>query len=225
MPLNCYSENDKVTFCCHCKLNSVISLSKVYTILAEVRFNRLPWRGRANVSGSCSIPTVGFHLIKLNSRRPGVGFHGFNHENLAGVWKVVFRKLAARLSMYNWELRFSSLEQPVGGGGAQEEVGEQQGEDQVVQGQLDEAGEYVVDPREDQDERREHKHIQAFNKEGVDVTKNEKEEGLSKDRRYKRWLVKLLQLEERWLLKGFCFLPHSYFYRTRVRSLGMLVSD
>ena len=183
------------------------------------------------MSGSCSIPTVGFHLIKFNSRHPGVGFHGFNHENLAGVWKVVFRKLAARLSMYNWELRFSSLEQPVRGGGAQEEVGEQQGEDQVVQGQLGKAGEYEVDPREDhsvgdgQDEKREHKHIQDFNKEGVVVTKDEKEENLSKDRRYKRWLVKLLQLEERWLLKGFCFLPHSYFYRTRVRSLGMLVSD
>ena len=157
------------------------------------------------MSGSCSIPTVGFHLIKFNSRHPGVGFHGFNHENLAGVWKVVFRKLAARLSMYNWELRFSSLEQPVGEGRAQEEVGEQQGEDQV-QGQLGEPGEDEVDPREDQDERREHKHIQDFNKEGVVVTKDEKEENLSKDRRYKRWLVKLLQLEERWLKKGFCFL-------------------
>ena len=210
MPLNCYSENDKVTFCCHCKLNLVFSLSKVYKILDEVRFNRLPWRGRANVSGSCSIHTVGFHLIKSNYQHPGVGFHGFNHENLAGVWKVVFRKLAARLSMYNWELRFSSLEQPVGGGGAQEEVGEQQGEDQVVQGQLGGPGEDEVDPREDQDQRREHKHIQDFNKEGVVVTKDEKEENLSKDRRYKRWLVKLVQLEERWLLKGFFFLPHSY---------------
>ena len=163
------------------------------------------------MSGSCSIHTVGFHLIKFSSRHPGDGFHVFNHENLAGVWKVVFRKLAARLSMYNWELRFSSLEQPVRGGGAQEEVGEQQGEDQV-QGQLGEPGEDEVDPREDhsvcdgQDERREHKHIQDFNKEGVDVTKNEKEEDLSKDRRYKRWLVKLLQLEERWLMKGFFFL-------------------
>ena len=164
------------------------------------------------MSGSCSIPTVGFHLIQFNSRHPGVGFHVFNHKNFAGVWKVVFRKLAARLSMYNWELRFSLLEQPVRGGGAQEEVGEQQGEDQVVQGQLGGPGEYEVDPREDynvgddQDEKREHKHIQDFNKEGVVVTKDENEEDLSKDRRYKRWLLKLVQLEERWLMKGFCFL-------------------
>ena len=163
------------------------------------------------MSGSCSIPTVGFHLIKFNSRHPRVGFHVFNHENLAGAWKVVFRKLAARLSMYNWELRFSLLEQPV-----REEVGEQ-GEDQV-QGQLGEPGEDEVDPREDhsvcdgQDERREHKHIQDFNKEGVDVTKDEKEEDLSKERRYKRRLVKLLQLEERWLLKGFHFPPSLLFF-------------
>ena len=151
------------------------------------------------MSGSCSIPTVGFHLIKFNSRHPGVGFHVFNHKNFAGVWKVVFRKLAARLSMYNWELRFSSLEQPVRGGRAQEEVGEQQGEDQVVQGQHLEdhsVGDAHV-------ERRERTHIQDFNNEGVDVTKDEKEENLSKDSRYKRWLVKLLQLEERWLMKGF----------------------
>ena len=122
------------------------------------------------------------------------------------MWKVVFRKLAARLSMYNWELRFSSLEQPVRGGGAQEEVGEQQGEDQVVQGQ------HLEDHSvcDGQDERREHKHIQDFNKEGVDVTKDEKEEDLSKDRRYKRWLLKLLQLEERWLMKGFFFLFFKY---------------
>ena len=93
----------------------------------------------------------------------------------------------------------------MGGKGAQEEVGEQQGEDQV-QGQIGGPDEDEVDPREDQDERREHKHIQDFNKEGVDVTKDEKEEDLSKDRRYKRWLVKLLQLEERWLMKGFFFL-------------------
>ena len=69
-----------------------------------------------------------------------------------------------------------------------------------------------MDPREDnsvgagQDEKREHKHIQDFNKEGDVVTKDEKEGDLSKDRRYKRWLVKLLQLEESWLMKGFCFL-------------------
>ena len=111
----------------------------------------------------------------------------------------MFRKLAARLSMYNWELRFSLLEQPV-----REEIGEQ-GEDQV-QGQLGGPGEDEVDPRDGQDERRGHEHIQDFNKEGVDVTKDEKEENLSKDRRYKRWLVKLLQLEERWLMKGFFFL-------------------
>ena len=95
------------------------------------------------------------------------------------------------------------MEQPVRGGGAQEEVGEQQGEDQVVQGQIGEPDEDEVDPRDGQDERREHKHIQDFNNEGVDVTKDEKEENLSKDCRYKRWLVKLLQLEERWLMKGF----------------------
>ena len=119
------------------------------------------------------------------------------------MWKVVFRKLAARLSMYNWELRFSLLEQPVRGGGAQEEVGEQQGEDQVVQGQH-------LEDHSVGDERRERTHIQDFNNEGVDVTKDEKEEDLSKDRRYKRWLLKLLQLEERWLMKGFFFLFFKY---------------
>ena len=163
---------------------------------------------------------------------------------VTGVWKVVFRRVAARQPFYNWELRFSVEEQQQVGGENLEQVdGGGEAVDQEAGGEIVEqlAGAEIAEQAgegggggEQEEERggasetthgeggdlasaqagkggRYEEQVgagcqggeQADDVAAVDEAEEEGGEGGREPENFKRWVVRLLQLEERWRKKGF----------------------
>ena len=131
---------------------------------------------------------------------------------IAGVWKVVFRRLAAKQPFFNWELRFSVAEQLVGGGETVEQV---EGGDQAKEDKAEgEDGAPEETKREASEEAGAGGELEGDGDEGRGGHrgKHGMEEQMfhKRENNYKRWVARLLQLEERWTQRG--SQPHLYVH-------------
>ena len=137
-----------------------------------------------------------FHFLNIKSLK----------QSIAGVWKVVFRRLAARQPFYNWELRFSVEEEHTGG----ETLEQADGGGEIAE--QHDGGETVEQAEAGGDAAEQHAAGEIVEQvEGGEIggepdgePGGDEDEGDSQgEKSFKRWVVRLLRVEERWRMKGF----------------------